>query len=144
MAEQAFENPSMYNNGGPIGTPKATIGNQMYEHYWNKKALVEAAKEQYFGQMADTMNMPKHFGKTIKLFHYLPLLDDRNINSQGIDANGKAGYVTGADDTTNKYPLVAKYTIKVRAPEGMDQGINLFAGPKRNAIGSASAATAQS
>ena len=68
MAEQ-FENPAMYNNGGPIGDPKASIGNQMYEHYWNKKALVEAAKEQYFGQMADTMNMPKHFGKTIKMFH---------------------------------------------------------------------------
>jgi N4-gp56 family major capsid protein len=27
-------------------------------------------------------------GKTIKLFHYLPMLDDANINDQGIDASG--------------------------------------------------------
>lgn len=27
-------------------------------------------------------------GKTIKKYHYLPLLDDRNINDQGIDASG--------------------------------------------------------
>ena len=30
----------------------------------------------------------KHFGKTIKRDHYIPLLDDRNINDQGIDATG--------------------------------------------------------
>lgn len=30
----------------------------------------------------------KHYGKTIRLFHYIPLLDDRNINDQGIDATG--------------------------------------------------------
>lgn len=30
----------------------------------------------------------KHYGKTIKRFHYIPLLDDRNINDQGIDATG--------------------------------------------------------
>jgi N4-gp56 family major capsid protein len=32
--------------------------------------------------------MPKNFGKSIKLYHYLPLLDDRNVNDQGIDAAG--------------------------------------------------------
>ena len=30
----------------------------------------------------------KHFGKTIKRDYYIPLLDDRNINDQGIDATG--------------------------------------------------------
>lgn len=30
----------------------------------------------------------KHYGKSIKVFHYIPLLDDRNINDQGIDATG--------------------------------------------------------
>jgi N4-gp56 family major capsid protein len=30
----------------------------------------------------------KHFGKEIKVYHYIPLLDDRNINDQGIDATG--------------------------------------------------------
>ena len=32
----------------------------------------------------------KHFGKRIKRYYYLPLLDDANINDQGIDANGVA------------------------------------------------------
>jgi hypothetical protein len=30
----------------------------------------------------------RHYGKTIKQYHYLPLLDDANINDQGIDASG--------------------------------------------------------
>jgi len=29
-------------------------------------------------------------GKEIKRFHYLPVLDDRNVNDQGIDANGSS------------------------------------------------------
>jgi N4-gp56 family major capsid protein len=42
----------------------------------------------YFTQLSSTTNMPKHMGKTIKKYHYLPLLDDANINDQGIDAAG--------------------------------------------------------
>lgn len=38
--------------------------------------------------LSDTVNLPKHFGKTLKRYHYIPLLDDANVNSQGIDANG--------------------------------------------------------
>jgi len=66
----------------------STIGTQFNTFFYQKKALIEAAKEQYFGQLADTTAMPKHFGKTIKKYHYLPLLDDANINDQGIDAAG--------------------------------------------------------
>jgi N4-gp56 family major capsid protein len=32
--------------------------------------------------------MPKNYGKTIKVYEYVPLLDDRNVNDQGIDASG--------------------------------------------------------
>ena len=71
----------------PPGVP-STIGVQSITHFHIKKALVEARQEQYFSQLADVTNMPKHFGKTIKVFHYIPLLDDRNINDQGIDAAG--------------------------------------------------------
>lgn len=66
----------------------STIGKQLRTDMYQKKALIEAAKEQYFGQMADTTAMPKHMGKTIKRYHYLPMLDDANINDQGIDAAG--------------------------------------------------------
>ena len=61
---------------------------QLIPFYWQRKALIDLKREMYFGQLADTVNMPKHFGKTIKVFHYIPLLDDRNINDQGIDATG--------------------------------------------------------
>jgi N4-gp56 family major capsid protein len=71
----------------PPGTP-STVGPQIVNEYYQKKALIEAAKEQYFGQLADVTSMPKNMGKKIKRYHYLPMLDDANINDQGIDAAG--------------------------------------------------------
>ena len=79
-------NEMMYND--PIGGTASEIGSQLSTYYYQKKALIELKKEQFFSQLADVTSMPKHFGKTIKRFHYLPLLDDANINDQGIDANG--------------------------------------------------------
>lgn len=77
---------AQYND--PAGGVPSNVGPQMRDFYWQKKALMEARKEQYFTQLADVKNMPKHFGKSMKVFHYLPLLDDANINDQGIDATG--------------------------------------------------------
>lgn len=78
-----------YNDGS------SDIGNQLRDFYYQRKALIELKKEQYFLPMASVDGMPKHFGKTIKRYHYLPLLDDRNINDQGIDANGVVMDITG-------------------------------------------------
>lgn len=72
----------------PAGGVPSSIGPQFNTFYWDKRALIEAAREQYFSQIADVTSMPKHYGKKIKKYHYLPLLDDLNVNSQGIDANG--------------------------------------------------------
>ncbi len=36
----------------------STVGSQIRTDYYYKKALVEAAKETYFGQLADTVSMP--------------------------------------------------------------------------------------
>jgi len=66
----------------------STVGENIVTFYHYKKALIDVAKEQYFGQLADVITMPKHYGKTIKTHHYLPLLDDRNVNDQGLDATG--------------------------------------------------------
>ena len=74
----------------PVGGDQSTIGGQIRTDHFYKKALIEARKEQYFSQLADVTSMPKHMGKAIKLYHYMPLLDDRNINDQGIDAAGQA------------------------------------------------------
>lgn len=74
-----------YNTGGATSDIGAT---QMNDFFWQKKALIEAQKEQYFSQLADVTSMPKNMGKKIKRYHYLPLLDAANINDQGIDAAG--------------------------------------------------------
>ena len=72
----------LYNKGASIGAT------QLNPHLFERKALVEAREEAYFGQLADTISMPKNSGTRIKKYHYLPLLDDRNVNDQGIDAAG--------------------------------------------------------
>tara|TARA_R110000823_G_scaffold311393_2_gene436866 strand:+ start:1761 stop:2921 length:1161 start_codon:yes stop_codon:yes gene_type:complete len=69
-------------------TTASTVGSQITNEFYQKKALIEAQKEQYFSQLADVISMPKNMGKKIKRYHYLPLLDDGNINDQGIDAAG--------------------------------------------------------
>lgn len=66
----------------------SSAGEQIRKDYYHKMALIEAVREQYFQPLADVTAMPKHFGKTIKKYHMLPLLDDRNVNDQGLDASG--------------------------------------------------------
>lgn len=83
--------PAQYNS--PPSVP-STAGEQIRTDLYDRKALMEAAKEMYFGQMADTRSMPKHMGKEIKLYHILPVLDDLNVNDQGLDANGNATTLT--------------------------------------------------
>ena len=78
-------NVGQYNNPG---TTESTVGSQINTSYYWKMALIEAAKEQYFSPLADVVSMPKNYGKKIKKYHYLPLLDDRNMNDQGLDAAG--------------------------------------------------------
>lgn len=80
-----FKNPPSTNS---------TIGTQIVNQYYVKKALVELPKLQFFSQLADVTSMPKNYGKKIKRYHYMPLLDDRNINDQGLDAAG-ASYAGG-------------------------------------------------
>mgnify|MGYP003600889300 CR=1 FL=1 len=78
-----------YKQGGTTSTiDQGTGSKQLNEHYFIKKALIEAREEQYFMQLADVTSMPKNMGKKIVLYHYIPLLDDDNINDQGIDATG--------------------------------------------------------
>ena len=79
-------NEVTYND--PKGGTPSEIGSQIRTDHFQKKALIELKKEQYFSQLADTTAMPKNMGKTIKRFHYLPLLDDRNLNDQGLNAAG--------------------------------------------------------
>ena len=77
----------VYND--PRGGKESSNGPQLVTAFYNKKAIDEAAKEMYFTQLADLQQMPKNSGKTIEQYVLIPILDDRNINDQGIDATGK-------------------------------------------------------
>ena len=46
----------MYND--PIGGTASEIGSQLTTYYYQKKALIEMKKEQFFSQLADTTSMP--------------------------------------------------------------------------------------
>ena len=109
----------MLNYNAPIDGDKSSIdgsgSDQMNTYFWLKKAIITARKEQYFSPLASTVNMPKNFGKTIKVYEYVPLLDDRNSNDQGIDANGATisnGNLYGSSKDvgtiTGKLPLVGE------------------------------------
>ena len=81
---------TLYNTpaqGTPTGTA-SSIGSQAVMDYYFKKALIAVRDHQYFMPLADVRAMPKHMGKKIKQDVYVPLLDDLNINDQGINADG--------------------------------------------------------
>lgn len=75
-----------YNN--PVGGSPSTIGAQARTDHYYKKALIAVRDKQYFMPLADVRAMPKNMGKKIKQDVYVPLLDDRNVNDQGINAAG--------------------------------------------------------
>ncbi len=77
-----------YNTGGSTSDIDGDGSSQMNTFFYLKKAIIEARTEQYFMPLAATVNMPKNYGKSIKVYEYVPLLDARNVNDQGIDAAG--------------------------------------------------------
>jgi N4-gp56 family major capsid protein len=72
----------------PINGRESSVGPQIITSYYQRKALEEVRKEQFFTQLASAQAIPANYGKVIKRYHYMPILDDRNINDEGIDATG--------------------------------------------------------
>lgn len=120
----------LYNN--PPSTGSTIGGGQMNEFYWQKKALIEARREMYFMPLADVTSMPKHFGKRIKVYHYIPLLDDRNINDQGIDASGvtisTADYHVKLDKMVYSFAVEADATAAAAAVNAIESGVAVKSG----------------
>lgn len=117
----------------PAGGTPSSIGPQSITNFHIKKSLVTARKEQYFTQLADVKNMPKHFGKTMKIFEYIPLLDERNVNDQGIDAAG-ATVVASYDirfapkDMVRTFAVEADATAAAAAVNAIDAGVAVKSG----------------
>ena len=116
----------------PINGSDSTIGGQINVQYYWKKALIEARKEQYFSQLADVQTMPKNFGKTIKAFHYMPLLDDQNLNDQGLDAAGAvittSQYFAHLPQLVTTYAAEADATAAAGAVNAIEAGVAVKTG----------------
>ena len=78
----------------PIDGQESTINGpgtkQFQTFFWLRKAITTARKKQFFTQLSTTKSMPKHMGKTMVVYEYVPLLSDKNTFNQGIDAAGVA------------------------------------------------------
>lgn len=111
---------NVYND--PRNGKPSSNGDQLKTAYYNKRAIDEAAKEQYFTQLADVTIMPKNTGKVIEQYVLIPILDDRNVNDQGIDATGKKikdGNLYGSSrdvgTITSKMPVIDENGGRVNA-----------------------------
>jgi N4-gp56 family major capsid protein len=69
-------------------TDTGSIKKQLINDYWIRESMIEAAKTQTFAKLGTQRNLAPNNGKFLKQYVWMPLLDDRNINDQGIDANG--------------------------------------------------------
>ena len=108
----------------------STIGAQARTDFYYKKALIATRDKQYFMPLADVRAMPKHHGKTIKQDVYRPLLDNLNINDQGLDASGtainsakwsswdKAGSLVGAAYASETAALAASGAVVAKQNSG--------------------------
>lgn len=118
MANTANLGQQIYNQGTDANP--SSVGKQWNFYHFDRQVIREAAEHQYFGQLSSTRNMPKHMGKTIKKQVFFPILDDRNVNDQGIDASGASisnGNVYGSSKDTGtivgKMPTLSEYGGRV-------------------------------
>lgn len=128
MATMQYNDPA----GGTPSSIEGAGSSQMNTFYWQRRALIEAQKEMYFTPLADVTAMPKHFGKQIKVYHYIPLLDDRNINDQGIDAAGvtisKLDYFLSFPKLANSFAVQADADATVTAVNAIEGGVAVKSG----------------
>jgi N4-gp56 family major capsid protein len=81
-----------------------SMGPELVTEAIDRKVITEAAKKMVFSQFGGTTHLPKGQGKAISKEIILPIMDARNINDQGIDANGvtiKNGNLIGSSKDLN-------------------------------------------
>jgi N4-gp56 family major capsid protein len=82
-----------YNDGGSLdaglGGVNSAVGEQIVQEAYWRKAIVDAQRDMYFMPLAEVKDMPRNSGKVMKANVYYPVLDDRNLSDEGIDALGQ-------------------------------------------------------
>jgi len=97
------------------GTTTATNGANVRIDALIEKGIRTAKKDIIFEQLCDSRTLPLQHGKTLKVHKTLYILDDLNVNDQGIDPNGNVttnGNLYGSSrsvvDVTNGLPLLSE------------------------------------
>ena len=101
----------LYNQGGE-NPFTSSAGPQLNDFSFSRFAVIEAAKKKVFSQSGAQRKQQLHFGTKIKKYRKYPILDDRNINDQGVDGAGvkmTAGmwYAYTADGTRTEHATMA-------------------------------------
>jgi N4-gp56 family major capsid protein len=81
-----------------------SMGQELVLEAIDRKVMTETKKKMVFSQFGDTIGLPKGSGKAISAEMILPIMDPRNINDQGIDANGvtiENGNLIGSNNDLN-------------------------------------------
>ena len=65
-----------------------SMGPDVITEALDRKVITEVAYKMVFSQFGSTTKLPMNSGKAISKTVILPIMDERNINDQGIDANG--------------------------------------------------------
>lgn len=79
---------SLIYGDGSNSSVDAAGNSQIRQNFYDKKAVIDVKDEMYLSNLSSTTNMPKHAGKEIVKHRYIALLDDENVNSQGLDTTG--------------------------------------------------------
>lgn len=124
------------NYNAPADGSKSSIdgagSDQMNTFFYLKKAIITARKEQFFMPLASVTNMPKNYGKTIKVYEYIPMLDDRNINDQGLDAIGAtistSQYFVTLASQVDTFAVEANATAAAAAINAIQTGVAVKSG----------------
>ena len=70
------------------GAVEGRVSTQIIDAKFIRRALIDVKEDFVFSQFSNTTVQPKNSGKTIKRYIVNHIIDDKNINDQGIDANG--------------------------------------------------------
>lgn len=97
------------------GTTTSTNGANVRLDALIEKGIRTAKKDIVFEQLCDSRTLPMNHGKTLKVHKTLYILDDLNVNDQGLDGSGVAttnGNLYGSSrsvvDVTNGLPLLSE------------------------------------
>ena len=100
------------------GTTTSTNGANVRVDALIEKGIRTAKRDIIFEQLCDSRTLPLNHGKTLKVHKTLYILDDLNVNDQGLDQTGVAqapnangnlyGYYRSVVDVTAGLPLLSE------------------------------------